>query len=254
MVRTKSTPKSMPSPERVEIMQWTARMGAVTAEALAYRESATVASARTRLGALEKAGWLSRERPLAEQPALYTLTRAGRRGCGLRGLDPCSVSNTNAQHLIVCVAVAVALERRCPDHRVLGERELRRDESELGVQLASAQMGVGPHGEPLLHRPDLVLWPEASGAGLPVAVEVELTAKAPRRLADICQAWARCRTVARVLYIASPEVQRALERAITRAQAHDQIVVDGFDALPGTAEVLGGAAQQPAENTVPSDA
>lgn len=231
---SKSTPtvKSVSSPERVAIMQWTARMGAVTAVALADRLGVTVASARGQLQVLERAGWLSRKRPLAEQPALYTATRSGLRATALRGLDPCLVSASNAHHLIVCTRVAVALERCYPDHRVLGERELRRDERERGVPLASAHLGVAPDGGPLLHRPDLVLWPQASADGLPVAVEVELTVKAPRRLADICRAWGRCRVIAGVLYVAPPEVERALGRAIDRAQAHEQIVVVGLDAMP----------------------
>ena len=253
----KPKPKPEPLPEQVAIMQWTVRMGAVTAEALADREGVSVASARARLGVLEKAGWLSRRRPLSKQPALYTATRAGMRASGLRGLDPCRVSATNAHHLIVCARVAAALERCYSDHRVLGERELRRDERERGVQLASARLGIGSDGGPALHRPDLVLWPEGSGdgdGGLPVAVEVELTIKAPRRLAGICLAWARCRCVAGVLYIAPPEVQRALHRAIGQAQAGERIVVLGLDALPCPREVQDGAFQAAPENTVPSGA
>src|ERR1700691_2170929 len=237
MIRTRTTPQSTPkstakvtssvrsatkpalSPERVAILRWTARMGAITAEALADREGVSVPCARARLGVLERANWLSRARPLAQQPALYTLTRAGMRGCGLRGLDPCRVSASGALHLIACAAIAAVLERGYPDHRVLGERELRRDERERGVPLGSARLGVGPGGRPLLHRPDLILWPRGAedGGGLPVAVEVELTIKAVRRLTDICRAWARCRCVAGVIYIAPPEVERALERAIDRA-------------------------------------
>jgi len=181
---------------------------------------------------------------------LYTLTRAGMRNCGLRGLDPCRVSAANAQHLIVCAAVAASLEGCYPDHLLLGERELRRDERERGVPLASARMGIGPDGGPVLHRPDLVLWPRASAdpgtieEELPVAVEVELTIKAARRLADICLAWARCRCVAGVLYIAPPAVQRALERAIDRAQAHERIVVVGLDALPSPDRSASGTADR----------
>jgi hypothetical protein len=115
-------------------------------------------------------------------------------------------------------------------------------------------MGVGSHGEPLLHRPDLVLGPDETAAGLPVAVEVELTIKAPRRLTDICRAWARCRTVAGVLYIAPPEVGRALERAIVRAHAHERIVVVGLDALPFCpSATLAPAQERSPENTVPSN-
>jgi hypothetical protein len=246
---SKTKPTLAPTPERVAIMQWTARIGAVTAEALADRLDVSVAAARGRLQALQKAGWLSHERLLAEQPALFTATRAGLRVAALQGLDPCRVSASNAHHLIVCAWVAAALERCYPDHAVLGERELRRDERERGVALASARLGIAPDGGPLLHRPDLVLWPQDAqdagvvgvvgntmegegGAGLPVAVEVELTVKAPQRLAEICRAWARCRCVAGVIYLAPPEVRRALERAIDQVEAGQRIAVLGLDAVP----------------------
>jgi hypothetical protein len=220
------------SPERVAILQWTARVGAVTAEALADRQGTTVASARSRLLAAESDRLLSRRRLLVGQPALYTITRAGLRVSGLGGLEPCRVTPANALHLTVCARVAAAVERCYPDHRVLGERELRREECERGVQLASARLGTGPEGAPLLHRPDLVLWPTRADGGLPVAVEVELTIKSPRRLADICRAWARCRCVAGVLYLAAPEVEHALERALRRADAAGRIVIVSLDALP----------------------
>lgn len=220
------------SPERVALVEWTARMGAITAPALAIVQNVSEASARGRLRAAERDGLLVRGRPLANRPALYAVTRMGMRACGLHGLDPCRISASVAAHLIACATVAAALQRGYPDHRVAGERELRRDERELGVAVASAHMGLGPHGRPLLHRPDLVLWPTQASACLPVAVEIELTIKAPGRLAEICRAWARCREVAGVLYVAMPEVARALQRAIARAQAHERIVVVGPETLP----------------------
>jgi hypothetical protein len=214
------------------MMQWTARLGAVTAEALADREGSSVASARARLLAAERDRLLSRRRPLSGQPALYAITRAGVRASLLDGLDPCRVSASDAAHLISCARVAAALERCYPDHRVLGERELRSEERRFGGRLASASVGVGPDGRPQLHRPDLVLWPRAPLGGLPVAVEVELTIKAPRRLAEICRAWARCRLVAGVVYLTSPEVDRPLERAIEKAAARERIVAVPLASLP----------------------
>jgi hypothetical protein len=230
------------SPERVAVLQWTARVGAVTAEALAYRQGISAASARGRLRAAEGARLLVRSRPLAGQPALYTVTRAGLRASGLHGLDPCRVSASNALHAITSVAAAAALERCYPDHRVLGERELRAAEHQMGAPLASARMDFGMHGGQVLHRPDLVLWPRAVDGGLPVPVEVELTVKAPRRLASICRAWARCRWVAGVLYLAAPEVEPALRRAIDKVNASERVVVVGLDALPG--------ADRPAESSI----
>jgi hypothetical protein len=223
---------SIRSAERVAIVQWTARIGAVTAEALADRADTTLASARARLLAAERARLLSRQRPLTGQPPLYTVTPAGLRVSGLRGLEPCRVSASNAGHLIACARVAAALEHCYPGQRVLGERELRRDEREHGAELASARLATGPDGTRLLHRPDLVLLPDLAEDGLPVAVEVELTVKTPRRLVSICRAWARCRCVAGVLYLVAPQVRSPLERAVAQAQAGERIVVVALDALP----------------------
>jgi hypothetical protein len=222
--------------DRIAIVRWTAGMGAVTAEAIAVRQRTSVAAARSRLVAAASEGLLSRRRPLVGQPALYAITSSGVEAAGLRGLGPCRVSASNALHLIVCAQSAVALELRYPGHRVIGERELRLIEGEHGAPVASAQLPRGPAGGPTLHRPDLVLLPTHSD-GRPVAVEVELTVKAPRRLAGICRAWARSRLVAGVLYLAPSEVGRALERAIAKVHAGELIVVAPLDALvePGAA-------------------
>lgn len=219
------------SPERAALIRWTAQMGAVTAQALAIAEDTSVASAGARLRAAERVGLLAHSRPLAKRPGLYTVTRAGIRRCELHGLDPAQVSASGASHLIACACVAAALQRSYPDHRVIGEHELRREEREHGGAVASAQMGVGPHGSALLHRPDLVLRSQEGTDGPPIAVEVELTIKAPRRLTDICRAWARCRGIAGVLYVAPPNVARALDRAISRAQAQERVIVVGPEAL-----------------------
>jgi hypothetical protein len=227
-----SSSNNSPAIERVAMLQWVGSLGAATAEALAHRERTKVGSARARLAAAARDRLLSRQRPLVAQPALYTLTPAGLRASCLAGLPPCRVSAANALHLIVCAAVAAGLERCYPDHRVIGERDLRRQERERGAPFASARLG-GAHGEPPLHRPDLVLLPTALEPGLPVAVEVELAVKAPQRLAGICRSWARCKDVAGVLYVAAPSAERALVRAIAHVDAGSRVVVVPLDALAG---------------------
>jgi hypothetical protein len=219
------------SPEKLAMLRWAVGLGAITAEALAHHEQRTLASARGRLRAAERAGLLARRQLLADAPALYAVTRAGVSASGVRGLEPCRVSVANAPHTIACAWVAAALERAYPDHRVMGERELRREEREHGASLASARVGDGPAGTPLLHRPDLVLWPEDPNERMPVAVEVELTVKAPRRLQEICRAWARCHCVAGTLYLASAEVHRPLTRAIDAANAGERIVLVALESL-----------------------
>jgi hypothetical protein len=221
--------------ERLALVEWVARIGVVTAEALAIREGCTVASARARLSGARRAGLLARERPLTDQPAVFTATRAGLRASSLVGVAPARVSAASARHAIVCAAVAAALERRYPDHRLVGERELRRQESLPGVPVASASLGFGARGDRLLHRPDLVLLSPVAEGAAPVAVEVELTVKAPRRLLAICRAWARARHLAGVLYVVTPEVRGPLERAITEARASAAITQIPLEALAETA-------------------
>jgi len=222
-----------PTSEQIEIARWTASLGAVTAEALAHRLGVSLPAARARLIAAQRRKLLSHERPLSGRPALFTVTRAGLRACGARGIPICRVSPSNANHLIACAQAAAALERCYPDHRIAGERELRRDEREHGRPLASARLRASHAAETRLHRPDVVLWPSIPHGGLPVAVEVELTIKAPRRLVEICRAWARCRIVAGVLYLAPAGVERALLRAVAEARASEQVVIVPLGALLG---------------------
>lgn len=225
------------SPERLAVLQWTVRMGAVTAEALAHREGRTPASSRAKLSRARRDGLMLAQRPLTGRPTLYTATAAGVRASGLSGLDPCRVSASGAQHLIACVHVAAVLERGYPEHQVSGERELRRRERSAGTPIASAVLSRTSDRGRLLHRPDLVIWPPAGARGLPLAIEVELTIKAPRRLAEICRAWARSRHVEGALYIAPAEVRRALERAIAMAQAGERIAVVPLETMPLSVEV-----------------
>jgi len=227
-----SASKRTPSANKLEMLSWIAGIGAASADALALREGSTLHSARARRAAAQRDGLLERRRPLAARPALYALTRAGLRASQRDALAPCSVSASNAQHLLVCARVAAALELRYPDHRVIGEHELRSYAREPGAPVASARVPRGVGSEPLLHRPDLVLRPLRDGDGLSVAVEVELAVKAPRRLEAICRSWARCREVAGVLYLAGPDAERAVTRAIDAASASAKVIVVPLAALP----------------------
>jgi hypothetical protein len=219
--------------ERLAMVRWTAGLGAVTAEAIAYRRQISLVAARARLRRAVAERMLSVSRPLHRRPALYAVTSAGMRACGCR-LDGCRVSPSCAQHLIACAALAAGLERSYPTHVLSGERELRLQERERGERIASALLLPGQAGKGLIHRPDLVLWPRAGEAcALPLAIEVELTVKAPRRLLAICRAWARCELVGGVLYLAAPEVQAPLRRAIERANAGGRVLVLPLGSVPG---------------------
>jgi hypothetical protein len=84
-----------------------------------------------------------------------------------------------------------------------------------------------PNRKPRLHRPDLVLLTDEG----PIAIEVELTPKAPRRLEAIVGAWARTDRVWEVHYYCEPgQTRRAVKRAVAKVRADDKIAIR--EALP----------------------
>lgn len=220
-----------PATKREQLLFWTAGLGAVTAEAFGVREATSTASARATLAAAVRDGQLERHRPLVGSPSLYTVTRAGLRAISRPKFGPARVGPASARHLVACALAAAVLERRFPDHLVLGERTLREYERRTGARLASVEVGSPGLSWPTSHRPDLVLLAPRVRERRPVAVEIELTVKAPRRLAQICRAWARSRHLEGVLYLAPANVERALLRAIDAAHAGDRVVVLPLHAL-----------------------
>ncbi|HMG98196.1 MAG TPA: hypothetical protein VK546_04690 [Gaiellales bacterium] len=233
------------SPELLALVRWTGNLGVVTAEAVAWRTGCSEASARARLQHGERAGVLARCRPLRGRASLFTATRHGLRVTGDSALEPGRVSAGTARHAFACASAAVALERLYPERTITGVPDLRRRERLAGRPLATAQIPRLGNGPVLLHRPDLVLWAAAEHDDGPIAVEVELSVKAPLRLAKICRAWARCREVSGVLYVAAPRVRAPLERAIAEAGGVGRIVVLDLDKLDRLRTAPAGASPSP---------
>jgi hypothetical protein len=108
---------------------------------------------------------------------------------------------------------------------LLSERELLLLERIEGRPIASARFTA--HGREALHRPDLVVFAD-SGV---IAIEVELSPKAPRRLEAILRAWRRATHLAAVRYYCAPgSTRRGLERAIEKTHAEQKVHL--FEAPP----------------------
>jgi hypothetical protein len=209
-------------PARRELLRWAAGLGAVTAESLAARETIALASGRGRLAAAERDGMVKAWRLVRGEPTLHTVTRKGLRAADVTGVSPGRVSPGGFRHAVACCGAAASLALAFPDHTVLGEPAIRRAERELGLTPAVLEPSLVRRGIPTRHRPDLLLV-EGHDRGL-IAVEVELTVKAPERLEAICRGWARSRAVSGVIYLAAPEVLAPLSRAIASARAGDRLV------------------------------
>jgi DNA-binding Lrp family transcriptional regulator len=203
------------------MLEWLAGLGAAAITEVADVAELSRAAAASRLRRLERDALVSRVHLLHGQPALYVVTRPGLRAIGRADLGPARISSSGFVHALECARVARALERALAGRfTVHSERELRAWERAAGTLIASAELGFSVAAAVDVHRPDLVCCAAAgSPRTLPLAIEVELTVKAPQRLRAIIRGWARCRRVAAVVYYATPAAARALERAVAEERA-----------------------------------
>jgi ParB-like chromosome segregation protein Spo0J len=222
--------------QRARSLAWATALGAITAEALAEREGLSIAMAQKSLDEAVSLGFMERHSVLVGYSALYRPTTAGRRlACKHadaggytypKQLGRACVSIGAARHMIACVSMVAALERRYPRHRVIGERELHRDERSQGRRLGSVDIRSG---QTRSHFPDIVIWgPSDPGKPppLPIAVEVELTLKERDRRIAICRAWIDAHHIEMVHYYAeTPKVEKGLLDTIEELKAGDKIVV-----------------------------
>jgi len=208
------------------ILDWLAAFGAAGLAEIAGAQELSVARAAVRIRRLERDGLVQSVRLLHGRPALQVITRAGLRAASRTELAPPRVSSSGFAHLLECGRVALLLTQALGvDYSLHSERELRAWERAAGRPLASAELGFSASGASELHRPDLVCWPAAARVAPAIAIEVELTVKAPQRLRAIVRGWARSRLVAGVVYYAAPAARRALERAVADEQAAAQVHV-----------------------------
>ncbi|GIK77340.1 MAG: hypothetical protein BroJett022_10300 [Actinomycetes bacterium] len=203
-----------------EIVRWIGRMGAVTVDQIRARFGLGRTAGYRRVAACASAGLVERVETLRGQPSLIRATKAGLRFTGLE-LRIAQVRPELVGHWIACGDVALALEREFGAAAVVSEREIRVVEADTTRPLASAIVGERPDGTEIRHRADLAVLRK----GETVAIEVELTAKAPRRLEAIVRAWRRARWVAGVRYYVAAGVAGAVERAIARTHAADRVDV-----------------------------
>jgi hypothetical protein len=172
------------------------------------------------VAACTERGLIERDDSLRHEPSVLYATREGLRWVGL-AYPVAKLSPSLIRHGLRCTAMAQALGQEFPG-AVHTERDLCWIERQEGRPVASAKLGTRPDGGLRLHRPDLVVITEAGV----IAVEVELTAKAPRRLEGIIRAWRRSPWVTEVRYYCEPgQTRRAVERAILATRSQERVRV-----------------------------
>jgi hypothetical protein len=200
----------------LEVLDFVARHGIVTIEHVMAAFDVGRTAGYRHVASCVEAGQLERvEFPFFESGFLRA-TRLGLRCSGL-GLSPVSASLVSLPHRLCCVSVALLLAEEFGGKEVLSERELILRERVEESFVCSALLPGRRR-----HRPDLAV---LTDEGV-IAIEVELTPKAPRRLETIIAGWRDARCVTEVRYYCEAGVaRRAVERAIERVGAADRVRV-----------------------------
>jgi len=207
-----------------ELVRFLGRHGIATvAQVMAQFGIGRTAAYRLTAACMDR-GLIERDDSLRYEPSALYATREGLRWVGL-GYPVAKLSPSLIRHGLRCTSMAQALGEEFPS-AIRTERDLCWIERQEGKPLASAKLGTRPDGGPRLHRPDLAVLTEAGV----IAVEVELTAKAPRRLEGIIRAWRRSPWVTEVRYYCEPgQTRRAVERAILATRSQERVRV--FEAV-----------------------
>jgi hypothetical protein len=220
-----------------EIVRWLGRIGAASAEHVMARFGMGRSWAYDRLSRLVRDGLLEQKTLLYRQPGLYIATAEGLRWTLQERLGVYRVGPGSFIHAAEVASTAVALYRALPEWGQMSERELRVREAEEERLIASVRVGELPGGRPALHRLDLALIGRDNRV---LAIEVELSIKAPRRLQAIARAYARARYLHHVYYLASSPPARAVGRAITEVRAGDRITVLDLNDVAGLVAAVEG--------------
>jgi hypothetical protein len=208
-----------------ELVEYVVRHGIVTiGHVMAAMKVGKTATYR-RVARCVEAGLLERQEVLRTEPTLLRATREGLRYVGL-GLPIASFAPGGIEHYLRCASVAQMLSEELPDHRIFTEQEIPVLEDLLGRPAASVMLEDLPDGRARRHRGDLLVVSKDEQDR--IAVEVELTRKAPHRLRSIIRGWRLAPCVSEVRYYCRTGVTHSgVKRAVKAVQADavDKIVV-----------------------------
>lgn len=206
----------------LEVLEFVARFGVVSREAVAQWAGTAQTCTLTRERRLREAGLVEVRCGVWGEGKLVACTRAGLALCGRGELRPARFSLATVRHESTVAEIAAALERS--GERVLSEREIVAREREQGRRVLSAELG----GE-RFHRADLLRVGE--GGEPPEAIEVELTAKGQARLDELLRGWRWAvaeRRLSSVTYRCPPRIRPVLERAVERTGTEAAVAVEGL--------------------------
>jgi hypothetical protein len=222
-------PGCLPDPSRVrrEVAAYRRLLSALDAGEIALQAMRATGVGRTatyrRAAALIEAGLLERLDLLRSFPSLLHATRDGLRYAGL-AMPVAKVSPGAVDHWLRCATVALDLGERYGHDRVLTEREILATEALEERPLGKIPVGlILAHGNQRVHRPDLIVSTDEGR----VAIKVELTPKAPRRLEELLRGWRSAVVRGEVIHARSlcepGQTRRLVERIVRKTHTERYI-------------------------------
>lgn len=208
-----------------ELVRLVGRHGVMTVEQAMRATGVGRTATYRRAAALIEAGLLERLDLLRSEPSLLHATREGLRYAKL-AMPVAAISAGAIDHSLRCVTAALDLGERYGHDRIRTERDIVSREVLEDQALGKIRVGRNrEYGTPRFHRPDLIV---ESEEGL-IAVEVELTPKAPSRLAGLLEAWRRAvgsREFLEVRYLCEPgQTRRLVERVTKKVRCEEFIQI-----------------------------
>jgi hypothetical protein len=203
----------------LEVLEFIARQGVVSREAVAMWAGTARAVTAARERRLREAGLVEVLPGIGNSGRIVLCTRPGLRAVCRQELPTPRPSLASLVHSCAIASVAARLER--DGDRVLTEREIMAAERSAGKRIYSAERGSR------FHRPDLVVLGEP-----PEAIEVELSDKSNRRLDEILKGWRWAvaeKRFSRVRYLCSPRALPYVERAVERTRIKTGIDVEQLE-------------------------
>jgi hypothetical protein len=213
----------------LQVLDFICRFGVVNRTAVQWWADTGRSVTLDRERRLRETGLIDVHPPIGRSGPLLAVTARGLRLADRSELGASRVSVWSANHSIVCAQVAAHLEGAGDE--VLSEREMLAEERRFGERCYSAMRSYPDRG---WHRPDLYRFTLEDGEPQEHVIEVELTTKAPERLAKILQAWESHKlrpiegrethrpkenTPHAIIYLCPPKVLPHVERAVQKAGA-----------------------------------
>jgi hypothetical protein len=204
----------------LEVLEFVARFGTVPRDVVGLWAGTGRAVTEARERRLRLAGLVEVLPGVGDTGRLVLCTRAGLRAV-LRGELPVPrFSPGTVRHTAVAARVAVQLEGA--GQEVLSEREIFARERAAGERIFSAASSARR-----FHRPDLIVLGNSAEA-----IEVELTAKAARRLDGIPRAWRGAileGKVDRIRYVCSPAALGSVRRSAERVAFRTRLNIEALN-------------------------